>query len=147
MRSLVFLSVLLFACGSSGSNSDGGTDASPPDGAPGDAATDAGPDAGPVPTPECPQVASDPQIKQALPAATVDTTMPVMNGKHTVVKSGDDLQAAIDVAQPGDTLELEAGATFPGPITLGNHAGTDWIVIRTATPDAQFPIGFDEPTR
>lgn len=134
MRAWIFLGLFAAACGSSGSNSDGGTDASSNVDAP--TGTDAG-DGGTTVASRCPTVASDPQIKQALPAATVDVTMPVLAGKHTAVKSGDSLQAAIDAAQPGDTLELEAGATFTGPITLGNKSGTDWVVIRTSTPDAQ----------
>jgi hypothetical protein len=55
-----------------------------------------------------------------------------------MVKSGDNLQMAIDAAMPGDTLALEAGATFMGPITLPQKNGSEWIVIRTATPDPQF---------
>jgi hypothetical protein len=138
MRSFGLFTLLLVACGSSGSGSDGGTDASA-DVQNANDGGDAG-DAGAALASRCVQVASDPQIKQALPTATVDTTMPVLAGKHTAVKSGDSLQAAIDAAQPGDTLELAAGATFTGPITLGNKGGTDWIVIRTSTPDAQFAM-------
>ena len=133
-NTFAFLALVLLACGSNGSSNDGGTDAAPG----GDAAPDATPDGGPTTSSVCPQVASDPQVNQALPQATVDVTVPVLSGKHTSVKAGDDLQAAIDAAQPGDTLELEAGATFTGPFTLPNKTGTDWIVIRTATPDAQF---------
>jgi len=40
-----------------------------------------------------------------------------------VVSSGGNLQAAIDSAQAGDTIVLEAGASFMGPITLPNKAG------------------------
>ena len=55
------------------------------------------------------------------------------------VAAGSNLQSAIDAAQPGDTLMLEAGATFLGPITLPNKPGADWITIRTAAPDASLP--------
>lgn len=59
------------------------------------------------------------------------------------VPAGSSLQAAIDAAQPGDVLLLEAGAVFMGPIYLrykpGADASTDWITIRTSTPDGQFP--------
>jgi len=41
--------------------------------------------------------------------------------------AGDDLQSAIDEANPGDTLVLDAGAEFPGPITLPYKDGNDWI--------------------
>lgn len=59
------------------------------------------------------------------------------------VAAGASLQAAIDAAQPGDILLLEAGATFMGPIYLrykpGQDANPDWITIRTSIPDGQFP--------
>ncbi|HEV7518932.1 MAG TPA: hypothetical protein VGR07_21780, partial [Thermoanaerobaculia bacterium] len=61
------------------------------------------------------------------------------------VAAGGNLQAAIDSAQPGDTLLLAAGATFTGPITLRYKVGTgtdaDWITIRTATADSSLPVG------
>ncbi|HKP72948.1 MAG TPA: hypothetical protein VJT82_08425 [Pyrinomonadaceae bacterium] len=54
-----------------------------------------------------------------------------------------DLQAALDAAQPGDQIVLEAGASYLGPFTLPYKAGTgtdaDWITIRTSTPDALLP--------
>jgi predicted heme/steroid binding protein len=40
------------------------------------------------------------------------------------VHQGDDLQTAINNAQPGDTLVLDAGAQFTGPITLPNKGNT-----------------------
>jgi hypothetical protein len=46
--------------------------------------------------------------------------------------AGDDLQAAINSAQPGDTLILDAGATFTGPITLPNKTGDQWITIESS---------------
>ena len=45
------------------------------------------------------------------------------------------LQAAIDAAQPGDTIELQAGATFDGPFKLRAKSGmsaTSGITIRSA---------------
>ncbi|MEZ4225999.1 MAG: hypothetical protein R3B13_33940 [Polyangiaceae bacterium] len=85
----------------------------------------------------CPTVASDPDVKQALPKATIDVTYPSQTGSVVSVKSGQDLQAAIDAAKPGDTLELEAGATFTGPFTLPNKSGSGVVVIRTASPDSE----------
>jgi hypothetical protein len=54
--------------------------------------------------------------------------------------AGDNLQAAIDNAQPGDVLILDAGATFTGPITLPNKDGDpdQWITIESSAMD-QFP--------
>ncbi|HLJ97932.1 MAG TPA: hypothetical protein VKU02_32515, partial [Gemmataceae bacterium] len=51
------------------------------------------------------------------------------------VHAGDSLQAAIDHAQPGDTLILDAGATFSGPISLPNKTGDQWITIQSAALD------------
>jgi hypothetical protein len=56
------------------------------------------------------------------------------------VNAGGNLQAAIDAAQPGDTIVLQAGATFDGPFTLRAKGGTDYITIRSSTPDASLPL-------
>jgi hypothetical protein len=88
--------------------------------------------------PVCAAVHSDPDIKQALPATYLDTTYTAPTGKTVQVHAGDDLQAAINAAKPGDQLLLEAGATFTGPFVLPEKTGDDWIVIRTATADADF---------
>jgi hypothetical protein len=55
------------------------------------------------------------------------------------VNAGGSLQAAIDAAQPGDTIVLQAGATFTGPYTLRAKNGTAYITIRSSTPDSQLP--------
>lgn len=57
------------------------------------------------------------------------------------LKAGGDLQAAVERARPGDTIMLEAGATFRGPVTLPRKpdAGDKYITIRSAAPDAQLP--------
>jgi hypothetical protein len=43
------------------------------------------------------------------------------------VSSGQSLQAALDEALPGDTITLQAGATFTGNVTLPEKSGTGWI--------------------
>src|SRR5688572_22208867 len=48
-----------------------------------------------------------------------------------VVPAGGDLQAALDAAQPGDTIVLEAGATYTGNFKLPAKNGDSYIVIRT----------------
>jgi hypothetical protein len=69
----------------------------------------------------------------ALPRAFIDTTYSPPAGKAIAVKAGDDLQRAIDRAVPGDTLILQAGATFAGPFTLpAKAAGRGWIYLRTS---------------
>ncbi len=56
-----------------------------------------------------------------------------------LVKAGDDLQAAIDAARPGETLLLEAGATFRGTFRLPKKVGAEFITIRSSARDAQLP--------
>ncbi len=54
------------------------------------------------------------------------------------VPAGGDLQAAINNAQPGDTIELARGAVFSGSYVLTNKGGSTTITIRTAG-DADLP--------
>ncbi|MEK7218704.1 MAG: hypothetical protein AAB728_04535, partial [Patescibacteria group bacterium] len=68
-----------------------------------------------------------------LPRANLDTTYnPPVGGTIHVVMAGQDLQAVLNLAQPGDIIELEAGATFTGNFTLPKKTGNDWIYIRTS---------------
>jgi hypothetical protein len=48
------------------------------------------------------------------------------------VRRGDDLQAALNSALPGDVLLLEAGAEFAGNFVLPVKSGSDPIVVRSA---------------
>src|SRR5262249_42734907 len=84
-------------------------------------------------------VSPDPDIPQALPQRFVDTQLPAAAGKTIAVAAGGDLQQAIDMAQPGDVITLAAGASFKGPFSLPNKAGSSYIVVRTDTKDADFP--------
>ena len=53
------------------------------------------------------------------------------------VHAGDDLQGLLDhVATPGDTVVLDAGATFVGPITLPDKPGDQWITIESSALNA-----------
>jgi len=67
-----------------------------------------------------------------------DTPAP---GKALLVKSGDNLQSALDRASCGDTIKLESGATFSGHFRLPKKSCDDahWIVIRTSAPDDALP--------
>jgi hypothetical protein len=56
-----------------------------------------------------------------------------------VVTAGGSLQAALNQAQPGQVVEVQAGATFDGNFILPVKTGTGYITVRTSTPDAQLP--------
>jgi hypothetical protein len=60
-------------------------------------------------------------------------------GSPIVVAAGGSLQAALNQAQPGQILQVQAGATFDGNFILPAKAGTGAITVRTSTPDAQLP--------
>jgi hypothetical protein len=53
-------------------------------------------------------------------------------GATLVVPAGGDLQAAINNAASGDTIILEAGATYRGPFTLTNKSGDSYITIQSS---------------
>ena len=74
-----------------------------------------------------------------LPRVYIDTTMPTQTGRTIAVTAGGNFQTALNTAQPGDTISLEAGATFTGPFTLPEKKGTGWIIIRTSASDASLP--------
>jgi uncharacterized protein (TIGR03437 family) len=64
----------------------------------------------------------------------------VTHAATLTVSAGGDLQKAINEAIPGDTILLEAGASFTGPFTLPNKGvSSEWITIRTSTPDSSLP--------
>ena len=49
-----------------------------------------------------------------------------------VVPNGGDLQAAINSAAPGDTIVLDAGATYRGPFTLPKKTGDLYVTIQSS---------------
>jgi hypothetical protein len=55
------------------------------------------------------------------------------------VKEGDDLQAALNEARPGDTILLEAGAEFRGTFRLPKKQGAEFITIRSSAKDSELP--------
>ncbi|HEY2067453.1 MAG TPA: Ig-like domain-containing protein [Gemmatimonadaceae bacterium] len=84
-------------------------------------------------TPGAPVPAGPPGVV-ALPAATVDVSMPSVTGATIAVPNGGDLQAAINQAKPGDVIELAAGATYSGAFVLPNKgSASGWIIIRPAS--------------
>lgn len=62
-----------------------------------------------------------------------------LEGATIVVAAGGDLQAAINAAQPGDTILVQAGALFVGNFVLPKKTGDTYITIRTSTPDGSLP--------
>ena len=79
------------------------------------------------------------QILPAGPSKFVDTTYPVMTGATINVPAGGDFQAALNQAQLGDTIVLQAGATYSGSFTLNPKSGSGWILIRTSAADSSLP--------
>jgi hypothetical protein len=57
------------------------------------------------------------------------------------VAAGGDLQAALDSAQLGDLILLDAGATYTGNFTLPAKSGDGWITVQTNRLDALPPAG------
>jgi len=53
-------------------------------------------------------------------------------GATLAVPAGGDLQAAINTAAAGDTIVLEAGATYRGPFTLIPKSGESFITIQSS---------------
>jgi PKD repeat protein len=66
------------------------------------------------------------------PRVYLSTGYPVTSGAILNVGAGGNLQAALDSAQSGDTIVLQAGAVFSGNFILRAKSGNDWIIIRTS---------------
>jgi hypothetical protein len=81
---------------------------------------------------------------QALPAS-LQIYPPPDAAASIRVAGGEDLQAALDRAKPGDVIELAAGVTFLGNFVLPMKTGNRYITVRTARspglPDANGRIG------
>ena len=60
--------------------------------------------------------------------------------KKMTVRRGDNLQKALNAADPGDELVLEAGATFTGNFVLPVKVGSSFITVRSSSCD-QLPTG------
>ena len=78
-------------------------------------------------------------VAPELPRTVVDTTYVAPTGRTIAVAAAGDFQAALDAAQPGDQITLEAGASFIGNFTLPNKSGEGWIIVRTSAPDSALP--------
>jgi hypothetical protein len=80
-------------------------------------------------------------IGPELPREYIETTYVPPSGQTIPVSAGEDFQAALDAARPGDVIIVEAGARFMGPFTLPNKAGSDWIIIRSSALGRNLPPG------
>jgi hypothetical protein len=68
----------------------------------------------------------------------IDTPAP---GHVRLVREGESLQAAIEAAECGDTVELQAGSSFRGQFHFSDKSCDDghWIIVRTSAPDSDLP--------
>src|SRR5580765_346552 len=66
------------------------------------------------------------------PRVFLDTTYAAPAGRQTSVAAGGDLQGALNSAQPGDTIILQAGAIYTGNFTLPVKSGTAWIYVQSS---------------
>ena len=101
-----------------------------------------------VPSGQARDVQSNP-----LPSGTEAATVPELPRSNATVppesapartrplRSGQDLQAAIDAARAGDVITLESGARFEGPFRLRNRRDDGWVTIRAErdTPGVPAP--------
>ena len=73
-----------------------------------------------------------------LQTAMSDTPAP---GSTIQVSAGGSLQTALNNANCGDTIALQAGATFSGAFTFPAKSCDDqhWIIVRTNAPDSSLP--------
>jgi hypothetical protein len=62
----------------------------------------------------------------------VSVTRPAGKNVTIRVSAGGDLQQAINIAQPGDTIELQAGASYVGAFTLPYKNSAEFITIQSS---------------
>lgn len=66
-----------------------------------------------------------------------DTPAP---GKVIIVHAGEDPSKALEQASCGDTVQLEAGATFNKLVLPAKNCDdSHWIIVRTSAPDSKLP--------
>jgi Putative Ig domain len=78
-----------------------------------------------------------------LPIATVQSSMAnsPASGSVITISSATNLQVALNAVECGQTIQLEAGATFGGVFNLPakNCNVNQWVIIRTSSPDSALP--------
>ena len=88
----------------------------------------------------CPALGLAAATPPALPAKTVSPLPPDrLGGRVIPVRAGADLQAALNAAQPNDTLVLEAGATWVGNFVLPRRSDAGWVTIRSNADGGALP--------
>jgi len=70
-------------------------------------------------------------LRQGLAVVILATGARASEAASIRVSAGDDLQTALNNAQPGDTLLLESGATFSGNFVLPVKSGSQTITVTT----------------
>ena len=71
-----------------------------------------------------------------LSAVLVASSISVARAEIRRVPAGGSLQAALDAAQPGDTVLLAAGATFTGNFVIRKKAGDGFVTVQTEVDEA-----------
>jgi hypothetical protein len=78
-----------------------------------------------------------------LPRVYVQTDLAHTPAPGTVISvpSGGNFQEALNNANCGDTIKLQAGATFAGTFVVPARPCDDshWIIVRTSAPDSSLP--------
>jgi hypothetical protein len=78
-----------------------------------------------------------------LPRIYIQTAMAdtPATGNTIVLSSGGDLQSALNSANCGDTITLQAGATFSGVFTFPAKSCDDghWVIVRSSASDSALP--------
>jgi len=64
----------------------------------------------------------------------MDTTYAAPSGATIVVPDGGNFQTALNNANPGDTITLNAGSTYTGNFSLPVKSGSSYIHIRSSAP-------------
>src|SRR5438270_7669559 len=80
-------------------------------------------------------------MRYLLPLVYLAITSLAARATNWYVQSGQPLQTIINQALPGDTITLQAGATFTGNFVLPNKAGTLWITIQSSMMSSLPPTG------
>ncbi len=86
-----------------------------------------------------PETAPTGIVVPTLPRATVSTVEPAVTGRRWAIPAGDmnALQNAVSSAAAGDEIVLPNNSEFVGSLTLGRHAGSGYVTLRSETVPAR----------